>query len=274
MTGRSELFEAMLKKKGIILPQREAIPRRDTYSNSGPLSYAQERLWFLSRWLPESPVYNIPAVLRLRGALDVTVLERSLTALIQRHEILRTVFVQEAGQLVQHVMPSLPLSLPAVDLCALSGEQQKERVQQIIREKARVIFSLERGPLLLIQLVDLAENEHILVLVLHHIIMDGWSQDIFMRELAAYYQFFSVGSTIVQQRLTDANPAASLLPDPLPTLAYQYRDYSLWQRNWLRGEELEKQLRYWQTQLADAPAVLDLPTDRLRPSVQTFEGAI
>jgi amino acid adenylation domain-containing protein len=220
-----------------------------------PLSFAQTRLWFLEQLQPGS-AYNIAAAVRLMGSLHVAALEQSLNEIVQRHETLRTTFTTLSGEPVQVIAPVLALSLPLVDLRQLPEAQQELEVERLASEEAQRPFDPSIGPLLRATLLQLGEAEHVLLLTMHHIVSDGWSMGVLIRELAALYQAFSTGN-----------------PSPLPELPIQYADFAHWQHQWLQGEVLETQLVYWQQQLAGAPAVLELPTDRPRPAVQTFRGA-
>jgi amino acid adenylation domain-containing protein len=233
----------------------QGIPR---HASSGPvpLSFAQQRLWFLDQLVPGSPAYNIPGALRITGALDVAALERSLNAILQRHDALRTTFATLDEQPVQLVAPTLSLPLPRIDLRTVPADEREAAAQQLADHEARAPFDLERGPLLRAQLLRLSDAEHVLLLTMHHIVSDGWSLGIFNQELAALYQSFSAGA-----------PAA------LPELPIQYTDYAHWQRQWLQGEALESQLAYWKERLSGAPPTLELPTDHPRPAIQTFSGA-
>ncbi|WP_052519231.1 amino acid adenylation domain-containing protein [Archangium violaceum] len=213
-----------------------------------PLSFAQQGLWFIEQLAPGGFTYNVPYVTRLRGRLEVPALERSLGALIQRHEALRTTFTQVEGQPVQRIAPALAFALPVENL---------EGVPRRVEEEFRRPFELERGPLFRALLLRVAAEEHVLVLVMHHIVCDGWSLNVLARELAALYQAFSTGST-----------------PSLPELPVRYGDYTRWQREWLKGESLESLLGWWRQRLAGVPPVLELPTDRPRPPVQTFRGAM
>ncbi|MGK3959181.1 non-ribosomal peptide synthase/polyketide synthase [Sorangium sp. So ce118] len=216
-----------------------------------PLSFAQQRLWFLDRLEPDSAFYNVPAVVRLSGRLDVGALARSLQEVVRRHEALRTVFPTTlGGEAHQAIASAFEVSLPIVDV-------QEPEVRRRAEEEAQVPFDLAKGPLLRTTLLRLGEQEHVLLLTLHHIVSDGWSLGVLVRELGALYEAFSKG-----------------LPSPLPALPIQYVDYAVWQRAWLSGEVLEAQLAYWRQQLSGAPPALELPTDRPRPAVHTYRGAI
>ncbi|WP_164020355.1 non-ribosomal peptide synthase/polyketide synthase [Pyxidicoccus trucidator] len=221
-----------------------------------PLSFAQQRLWFLDQLVPGSALYNMPAPLRLEGVLDTAALERSLTELIRRHEVLRTSFPAEAGQPFQSIAPPAPLPLERVDLSALPSVEREAEARRLIEAECRKPFSLSRGPMLRALLLKLAHTEHVLLLNMHHISSDGWSMGVLAREVAALYEAFSQGQ-----------------PSPLSELPVQYADFAAWQRQWLQGEALEAQLSYWRQQLASAPQVLELPTDRPRPAMQSYRGA-
>ncbi|WP_343073630.1 amino acid adenylation domain-containing protein [Pyxidicoccus fallax] len=237
---------------GVKLPPLQPIDR----TGALPLSFAQQRLWFLDQLVPDSALYNMPAPLRLEGSLDVAALERSLTELVRRHEVLRTSFPAEAGQPLQVISPPASMPLERVDLSALPADEREAEARRLIEAECRKPFSLARGPLLRALLLKLAETEHVLLLNLHHIISDGWSMGVLAREVVALYEAFSQGR-----------------PSPLPELPVQYADFASWQRGWLQGEALEAQFSYWSQQLAGAPQLLELPTDRPRPATQSYRGA-
>ncbi|HKI02160.1 MAG TPA: amino acid adenylation domain-containing protein, partial [Thermoanaerobaculia bacterium] len=220
-----------------------------------PLSYSQERLWFLDQVEPGSAALNIPSPVRLHGALDRHALETSLGEVVRRHESLRTVFRSAGGQPVQVIRPRLAMPLPVVDLLALPLAVREAEMQRLAAAEARRGFDLAEGPLLRTTLLRLGEADHALLLNVHHIVSDGWSMGVLIRELAPLYAAFAAGG-----------------PSPLPELPVQYADFSHWQRQWLRGEATAGQLAYWQEKLAGPLPVLDLPTDRPRPAVQTFRG--
>ncbi|MEB3279243.1 MAG: amino acid adenylation domain-containing protein [Lyngbya sp.] len=221
-----------------------------------PLSYAQQRLWFLDQLEPDSPFYNIPIALRLTGTLNQTALEQSLEEIIRRHEALRTNFVTVDGQATQVIHEEMTWTVSVVDYSHLPTEEQEITAQQLAYQESLKPFNLAGDSLIRATLVKLDETEHLLLVSLHHIVSDGWSMGIFVRELTALYNAFIQGKS-----------------SPLDTLPIQYADFAIWQREWLQGEVLERQLNYWQKQLADAPELLVLPTDRPRPPVQTFAGA-
>jgi amino acid adenylation domain-containing protein len=221
-----------------------------------PLSFAQQRLWFMQQWEPETAAYHIPGAVRIKEALAVGDLEQSLQEIISRHESLRTVFPTTAGEAVQHVLEAVEWKLSELDLTALIGEEQEREVAAIMRSEIKQGFDLSTGPLFRAVLMRVAADEHVLLLVLHHIIADGWSMGVLLRELVSLYESRRRGER-----------------SQLPELHVQYVDYAQWQRGWLSGEVLDQQLRYWKEQLADAPPVLALPADRARPAVKTFAGA-
>ncbi|MBV9773009.1 MAG: amino acid adenylation domain-containing protein, partial [Gemmatimonadetes bacterium] len=221
-----------------------------------PLSFAQQRLWFIDRMEPGSSAYNLPTGLRLRGALDHATLERTLTEVVRRHEALRTVFAVVDGEAVQVIHPAAPVVLPTVELGGLAGEARARETERLVRDEARRPFDLERGPLLRCTLLRLGEEGNAVLFTMHHIVSDGWSMGVLTREVTELYAAFAAG------RLS-----------PLPELPIQYPDFALWQRGWLTGANLEAQLGYWRERLAGAPPVLELPTDRPRPPVPGARGA-
>ncbi len=220
-----------------------------------PLSFAQERLWFLQQLEPESAFYNLPVAVRLHGELDREALARTFDELVRRHEVLRTSFAEEDGEAVQHIWAAGPVELPLVELTSLARAEQEAAVRRLVEAEAGVAFALAAGPLLRVRLLRLGAAEHVLVVVMHHIISDGWSLGVLVREVAALYEAYREGHE-----------------SPLADLTVQYADYAVWQREWLREGALEGQLRYWREQLAGAPPVLELPSDRVRPAVQRYRG--
>jgi amino acid adenylation domain-containing protein len=221
-----------------------------------PLSFAQQRLWFLDQLQPNSAFYNLPAAVRLTGKLDVAALEQSFNAIVRRHEALRTTFTSQDGRPSQVIAPSLHLTVPVEDLAAFPQDERETKAQRTATEEVQRPFDLTLGPLLRVKLLRMSEQEHILLLTMHHIVSDGWSGSILIRELVALYQAFANGQ-----------------PSSLAGPAVQYADFAYWQRESLQGEKLDAQLEYWRRQLAGAPAALELPTDRPRPTVQTVRGA-
>jgi len=220
-----------------------------------PLSFAQQRLWFLHQLSPDSHSYNLLDALRLEGNLNLLALEQSLSELIRRHEILRTTFPMVEGQPIQRIAPPSPVSLPLEDLQGLSKNEQTEHLQEIAIALSLKPFNLAKESLVQFKLLKLSSQEYVLLLKMHHIIYDGWSLSIFFDELSQLYAAFVRG-----------------LPSPLPELSIQYADFAVWQRQWLTGEVLERQLNYWQKQLQDAPTILELPTDYPRPPIPSFRG--
>ena len=249
------VLEALLREQGIGEAKAERIPRR-AESGPAPLSFAQQRMWFLDQLEPESPLYNIHMGVELSGPLNVPVLQRSIDEILRRHEALRTTFAVIDDRPVQIVNNNSIFKLPVHDLQELGETERRLRVSAWAEEDARGRFDLTKGSLLRASLLRLGETEHVLLLTIHHIISDGWSIGVFVRELAALYEAYTAGR-----------------PSPLPELSIQYADFAGWQRDWLQGERLEEQLSYWRTQLSDAPPLLELPTDRPRPPVQSYTGA-
>lgn len=228
-------------------------------SEPAPLSFAQQRLWFLQQLEPDNPFYNEHAAFRLTGSLNVAALEQSLNAIVQRHEVLRTTFESVNGQPIQSIASTLSIPLLTVDLCLLPETTQKAEIQRLSVEQSQHPFNLANAPLLRWKLLRLDECKHILLFTIHHIIFDGWSIDILIRELSAFYPAFSTNCS---------QDTASL-----PVLPFQYADFAAWQRQQLQAETLESQLVYWKQQLHNAPPLLQLPTDRPRPSAPNYQGA-
>ncbi|NEO98539.1 MAG: amino acid adenylation domain-containing protein [Symploca sp. SIO2E9] len=221
-----------------------------------PLSFAQQRLWFLQQLEPDNPFYNEYGAIQLTGILNVAALEQSLNEIVQRHEALRTTFKMLDGETFQTIAPSLILTLPVVDLCQLPEAEQEMEVQRLATDQNQGPFDLVQDSLLRWTLVQLSEQKHVLLFTIHHIVYDGWSAGVIIRELSALYETFSSGK-----------------PVSLPELPIQYADFAVWQRQELQGAKLESQLSYWKQQLNNAPPLLQLPTDRPRPPVQTYRGA-
>ncbi|MBS1241746.1 MAG: amino acid adenylation domain protein, partial [Gemmatimonadetes bacterium] len=232
-----------------------AIPRRNA-TEPCPLSFAQQRLWFLDQLEPGDPAYNMPVALRLSGMLCEEALERSLGEILRRHEALRTTFRTNGGQPVQVVSPAQPLHVPVVDLTRLSGSARLAEALRLASDEAVRPFHLVRGSLFRVTLLKLDAEDHVLLITVHHIVSDGWSTRVLYRELEALYAAFASGR-----------------PSPLPELPIQYGDFAVWQRRWLQGDTLEAQLAYWKRQLDGMPPVLELPADHPRPAIQTHRGA-
>jgi NRPS condensation-like uncharacterized protein len=220
-----------------------------------PLSFAQQRLWFLDRLLPNNALYNIPGRARLEGHLDLVVLEQVINEIVRRHEILRTRIEVEKGEPAQVIEEWEPRSLDVDDLTNLTEEEREAAVQKIAREMAEKGFDLSQGPLFRVKALKLGVNEHALLFTMHHIVSDGLSMGILIREVGTLYQAYSKGED-----------------SPLDELPIQYADFAVWQRQWLQGEALEAKLEYWRNQLAGVEA-LRLPTDHPRSAVESFRGA-
>ncbi len=253
VAGMAESIERARRTEGHLrLPPIERVPRNGQLV----LSFAQEQLWLLDQLAPGMAAYNIPKAFRLYGPLDVTSLTQSLQEIIRRHEALRTTFTAEDGRPLQIIASTLPLTLSTVDLRGLPAAEREAKAQRLAIEEAQQPFNLQRGPLLRVTILQLGEQDHILLLTMHHIVSDGWSMGVLFRELAALYKAFSSGH-----------------PSPLPELPIQYADFAHWQRQWLQGEVLKTQLAYWTEHLAGDLPVLQLPTDRPRSAVKTFNGS-
>jgi amino acid adenylation domain-containing protein len=237
------------------LPPRPPIPRRPD-PGSAPLSFAQQRLWFIDQLTPGSPLYNVPVALRAEGPLDIRVLALCLGEIVRRHESLRTVFAVRDGSPVQVIRPAEPFVLPVVDLSALPESRREALVLTLAGEEAERPFDLACDAQLRAALLRLAEGDHVVALTLHHIASDSWSIGILIREFMALYAAFATGG-----------------PSPLPELPVQYADYAVWQASWLRGATLETETAWWRRQLAGLPPLLTLPSDRPRPAVQSFRGS-
>jgi amino acid adenylation domain-containing protein/non-ribosomal peptide synthase protein (TIGR01720 family) len=237
-------------------PKATAIPRRAGAHNTAPLSFAQERLWFLAQLEPDNPFYNVPGAVRLDGRLDGAALERGLAEIVRRHEVLRARLVVLDEQPSQQVDPARRLSLQKLDLSALPEEPWTRRVEVLMVEEALRPFDLAHDPLLRAVLVTGGPERHVLLLTMHHVVADAWSMGLLIRELSALYEAYSHGR-------------ASPLPEP----SLQYFDYAHWQRDWLRGPVLDEHLAWWKAHLTGAPPLLELPLDHPRPGVQTYAGA-
>lgn len=231
----------------------QTIPRRKARSYA-PLSFAQQRLWFLHQLEPDSIAYNMPTALRLTGRLNTAALEWGINEIIRRHEILRTTFRLVNNQPVQIIAEQLMLKLPIVDVSTSSADERE--VMQFATEEAQRPFDLETGPLVRARLLRLNAEEWVLMFTMHHIIADGWSMGVLVNELGQLYEAFAADR-----------------PSPLQELPVQYADYAIWQREWLQGEVLQTQVDYWRTQLADAPADLQLPVDRPETPNRRAAGA-
>jgi amino acid adenylation domain-containing protein len=224
-----------------------------------PLSFAQQRLWFLHELEPTSSFYNIPVAVRLRGRLQIDAMQRTLNEIVRRHESLRTSFPTVDGQPVQSIAPALVLELPVLDLSILPEDQREHEAQRRATEEARMPFNLATGPLIRASLVRLGAEDHVLLVTMHHIVSDGWSMGVLIKEVGALYR----------AHIEDKPSPPSFLGE----LPVQYADFAIWQRRWLAGEVFETHLRYWRRQLGGELPVLNLPTDKPRPEVQSFRGS-
>ena len=260
----AQLSPAQLETLTLRLKSKEAVPpvsemkitARRKGTNISPQSFAQQRLWILDKLKPGNPAYNIPTPMRFLGALDVVVLERVLTEIVRRHESLRTRFSAVDEELVQIVEPSFQVALPIADLSHLTEDEREKEARKLGNQDARQPFDLSQAPLWRAGLLRISQADHILLFTAHHIVTDAWSLSVLLKEIVRLYKAFSQGQ-----------------PSPLPELTIQYSDYSIWQKEWLQGEVLNRQLTYWKRTLAGAPVLLELPTDRPRPPIQTFYGA-
>ena len=242
---------ALQLRKTRELGVQEKIPRRNE-SDFAPLSFTQQRLWFLNQLEPGSTAYNITAALRLTGSLNVAALMRNNPP----GETRRRHFISADGQTRQVISPVQSVNLFVTDLSSLTETERRAEVQRHISQEAALPFDLAAGPVLRVKLLRLSEDKHVLLVTMHHIISDAWSVGLLIREVGVLYGAFASGA-----------------PSPLPELEIQYADYAEWQRTWLRGEVLDAQLAYWKQQLAGAPPILTLPTDRPRPPAQSYRGA-
>ena len=250
VAGLASAVEAAREAKaGVEVPPLVRVAREGEM----PLSFAQQRLWLLDQLAPGNPFYILPGGVRLSGPLSVSALEAALREVVRRHETLRTGFGNEEGRPAQWIEPAIELALPRIDLSSLS--EPGPEVARLAAEQARRPFDLARAPLLRVRLLVLGREEHALLFAMHHIVSDGWSLGVLVGEVARLYSAFLQGE-----------------PSPLPELAIQYADFSAWQRQWLQGAVLEQQLSYWRERLSGAP-VVELPTDRPRPPMQSFRGA-
>ncbi|WYM00562.1 MAG: amino acid adenylation domain-containing protein [Gloeotrichia echinulata CP02] len=226
-------------------------------SNIFPISFSQERQWFIEQFNPNSPLYNLPNIVRMKGHLNIDALEKSFTEIVNRHEVLRATFTLVDGQPVQMFSPPQSLTLPILDLSHLNEEDREYQFKQLASEDSRRSFNLSTGPLYRASLLRLGNEDYILLLNFHHIVFDAWSAGVLVREFTALYNAFNNGQ-----------------PSPLPKLPIQYTDFAQWQQQQLQGSLMEKQISYWKKKLAGDLPILELPADRSRPSVQTFHGAI
>ncbi|WHZ21721.1 MAG: polyketide synthase module [Nitrospira sp.] len=253
--AKKALLQKLLEGKVNESADSDRICRRSRPHEPAPLSFAQQRLWFLDQLEPNSHFYNVPVAFGISGALNLTALQQSIDAILLRHESLRSVITENNGQPVQTAMAYSPLAIKHVDLRRLGGVAQESELQRLMTQEFQQPFDLTKGPLFRSMLLRLEDRRYVLLLTMHHIVTDDWSMGLLFRELAASYQSF-----------TDGTPVA------LPEDGVQYADYAVWQRQRLSSTILEKQLTYWKDKLRGVPTILKLPTDRPRPSVQTYQG--
>ena len=250
----SGLIEAERRARtGIIVPPMTRVKREAEL----PLSLAQQRLWFIDQLEPGNPLYNIPQMYRLRGALRVEALENGLREIVRRHESLRTSFRNVGGQPAQVIHADIRLDLRFVVISGATAEEREAEVRGLQKREALQPFDLTKAPLMRASLLQVDTEDHVLLVTIHHIVGDGWSGNLIAAEIAGLYEAFAHGQ-----------------PSPFPELEFQYVDFASWQREWVQGELLESQADYWREQLAGAPAVLALPTDRPRAAVQSHRGDI
>jgi amino acid adenylation domain-containing protein/non-ribosomal peptide synthase protein (TIGR01720 family) len=251
---KRQMFLAALHKEGVDFA-RFPIPAGIEAEDRQALSYAQQRMWFLWQLDPHSGAYNLPGAVRLSGHLNLPALEQAFASQVARHETLRTVFQRQADDSLQQVPATAPLLIEHVDFSALPAEERERTVAQTAEQQSMLPFDLSSGPLLRVTLLKLADQEHVLLLTLHHIVSDGWSMNVLIDEFIRCYDAFDAG--------TQPN---------LPPLPIQYSDYALWQRRWLEAGEQARQLAYWQAQLGDEHPVLELPLDHSRPAMPSYRG--
>src|SRR6185369_6146570 len=246
-----QIEQAHKERSGLQLPPIRPVSR----DVDVPLSFGQQRLWFIDQLKPGAVPYNIPTAVKLHGKLDREALQQTLTEVIRRHEVLRTSFPNRDGRAVQVIHPPAPVEMPLTDLSQRPEAEREAEVRRLVRMEAQQVFDLSQGPLFVVKLLRLSEEEHVVLLTMHHIISDGWSIGLLINEVGTLYKAFLEGK-----------------PSPLADLPIQYADYTYWQQEHLSGETLETHLSYWRHQLAGATG-LELPPDKRRPAVQTTSGA-
>ena len=252
---KARLLELMLKEKGIELRRPTSIPRRRT-SKPCPLSFAQQRLWFLDQMGSGLTVYNMPYPVRVQGKLNIKILEDTFTEIIRRHESLRTKFINLDGEPKQVISAPCQFRLPVVDLRGLADKRRESEMLSLVRQEANYPFDLANGPLLRVCLLHLDAEDYAVLFTMHHIICDGWSLTVMLNEINRVYEVFCSG-----------------IGSPLPELPVQYADFACWQRQWLQGVVLEEHLSFWRERLEGRPSILELPTDYPRPAIKTYHGA-
>ncbi len=254
---KQKLFLRLLQEKGVNVSQKQrqqTVPLRNK-EIAAPLSFNQEGLWFIDQLEQGKPTYNVPVATRITGPLKVEVLRQCLSEVVRRHESLRTTFPVQDYAPIQKIHPPQPISMPVVDLTELTEKERQIEALRLATEDAHKPLNLDQGPVMRASLLKLHDEEYVMTLCIHHIITDGWSFGVLSRELDTLYEAFLAGK-----------------PSPLPELSVQFADYAVWQRENLRGEVLEEQLAFWKHQLEGQLPVLQLPTDRQRPPVQSNRG--
>ncbi|MDZ8084245.1 MAG: amino acid adenylation domain-containing protein [Nostoc sp. DedQUE12b] len=282
----TDFFEGMstltLATKILAQLTTDAIPsisltQQDKNTSIYPLSFAQQGLWFINQLTPDIPTYNIPIVINFKGCINLTALQDSLNEIIRRHEVLRTSFTVESGQPVQVVNQAVPVTLAVEDLRSLSENERTQEAQRLAIEFAQQPFDLSAQSLVRTKILHLNDKSYQLLVTLHHIIADGWSIGILIKELAALYEAFSTGKLSLRSRsVSQTDATRSLLPQrgtPFAELPIQYGDFVNWQRKWVECDRIQPKLTYWKQKLSGELPVLNLPTDRARSPVQTFKGA-
>jgi len=253
---KQKLFEELLKKKGFQAPKVAELKQRN---EPGPfkLSFTQRRIWFLQQFNRESAAYNDPTALRINGPLNIPVLERTLNEIIRRHQVLRMIFPDQKGQAVQSPHKGQSIDIPLIELQKVPGKMVQDQIHEFVNRFSARPFDLCKDMPIRASLLKIEEEDYVLVVNIHHIVFDGWSKGLMLRELIDLYQAFSHG-----------------YPSPLPDLPVQYTDYVHWHHEWVQGKLYETQLSYWQKQLTGAPPVLELPTDHPRPNLPTGGGSL
>ncbi len=254
--AQRELFMLRMSKVTKEKNQKNKIQKKSEEGVPLPLSFAQVRLWFLDQLDPGNPVYNMPAAVDISGNFDVAALEKAVNEIARRHHSLRTSFSSIDDSPMQTINPLTPIKVPVVEINGLHGEEQKRKASELIKEEAKIPFDLKKAPLIRAKIFKLADDNHIITLNVHHIVSDGLSMGVLVKELTTLYTVYSQNK-----------------PSPLPENSIQYADYAIWQREKLEGGNLAKALEYWEEVLRDSPAFLNLPTDLKRPPVQTFNGS-
>jgi amino acid adenylation domain-containing protein len=255
ISALSKIVDVLREQNALsLIPPITAREKRDFI----PLSFAQQRLWFLTKLLPNITLYNIPISFKLTGDLNTDALEKAFNTLINRHESLRTIFLESEGDPYQFILPALEFNLAqhSQDLTQVHNKEKDFIIEDLVKKEANFLFNLTTGPLMKIKLLILSKDEHILLITFHHIIFDGWSMGIFFKELCSFY-----------------NAYCTHQPSPFSSLPLQYADFAIWQRDWLQGDALKQQLSYWKQQLSNIPDLLELPTDKARPKELTYQGA-